>query len=442
MSAKPETAEERTIALAGEFLVVMVRALRIAAVHDIKNEAAVAVIEDLRWAVQAGLTECPSLQLQSVGDAVYFNNEFVRLRSGAAFEAAIQLRRLFRRLGINELTIGAPLELAEIEAFLLRFQQAMLGNNPKSFATEKFPKIIIRPIEQSRAFSIDHKLELARTYAQLIVVLEEALAAVTESRLVALSRIRRAVQQLAAAAEGQEGLLAGLTRFWNPEGGLPMHGAAVTALVLLMGQRLGAARNDLMGLLMSALFHDLGRASAPPGTEPEPLVSALAIAAFHQPKEAIERCSVALEAPLPASGGPDGLLPGLSSQLVAIACAYDRLVHPGPKQRGLKPDQAVRLLAEHAGGRFDRRVAKLFQLVVGLYPVGSIVRLSGGQKAVVVALPADPALLSRPTVKVYQANGAAADYLLELSAPEETARIVETLDPRDEVVPVTQFLLA
>lgn len=441
MSRSPESAEEQVAALAGEFLVVMVRALRIAAVHDLKNETTRAVVEDLVKAVQAGLQQMPMLQLQVAGDAVYFNSDFIRLRSGPAFEAAIQLRRLYRRLGINELAITAPLDTSEVEGFLGRFQQAMLSPTPRTFGAERFPKITVRPIEQSRSFSIDQKLEVARTYAQLVVVLEEAIQAVSESRLVALSRVRRAVQQLAAAAESQSSLVAGLTRLANPEGSLPMHGAAVTALVLLMAQRLQASRSDLMGLGMSALFHDLGRAASP-DDEPPALASALAIAGFHQPKEAIERCSVAMEAPLPASGGPLGLLPGLASQLVAIACAYDRLISPGRLRRGLKPDQAVRLLCDQGGGRFDKRVTRLFSRVVGLYPVGTLVKLSGGQRAVVVALPSDPALLARPTVKVVEANGAPADYLVELAAPDERLQIVGTLDAEVEQVAVTRLLLA
>jgi len=59
----------------------------------------------------------------------------------------------------------------------------------------------------------------------------------------------------------------------------------------------------------------------------------------------------------------------------------------------------------------------LFVSVVGVYPVGSMLRLSNGATAVVVSLPSDPGSADRPVVKIVRAgDGTAADTLFDLSA--------------------------
>src|SRR5581483_11358269 len=106
-------------------------------------------------------------------------------------------------------------------------------------------------------------------------------------------------------------------------------------------------------------------------------------------------------------------------------CAFDLLIHPPPPMRRIRPEQAIRLVTEHAGAHFDRRVVKLFSALVGLYPVGSLVRLSSGDIAVVTTVPGDPTKAARPTVKVIESGGRQADHVVELAREGESLEIVE-----------------
>jgi hypothetical protein len=134
--------------------------------------------------------------------------------------------------------------------------------------------------------------------------------------------------------------------------------------------------------------------------------------------------------------------PSIYARLVAVPCTFDLLTATALGGKAILPDQALRMIQDQAGKRFDERVTRLFTSMVGLYPVGTTVKLSGGQLAVVTEVPSDPAEFIRPRVKVIRENGNAADYLLDLATADPNQRIVETVDAVEEDVNVSHFLLA
>jgi HD-GYP domain-containing protein (c-di-GMP phosphodiesterase class II) len=411
-----------------ELLVQLVRTLRIALIHDLDNEAVARVSDELRGLLDHQLGELQTVGLQCVSGQVYFNREFIRLK-GPAYDAAIQAKKIFGRLHINEILFTGSLSAPELAAFLEAFRAAYTSPDPTELARVRFDRITVRPLDSSLGVGIDQKAELARTYAQLVVLVQDARVQIGERKQVPLARIRRAAQQLAQASEGLDDLLVGLTRFDNPDGDRAMHAVAVASLAIVMARRIGAARRDLIGLCLSAIFAELGDGE-------HLLETILAIARISRSDDALDRVSTAYEAHLVESGQVEGLRPGVPAQLIAVASAFDSLTQPPPDRARVRPDQAVRILSDRAEGRFDRGAVRLFTSVVGLYPIGSLVRLSTGQTAVVLSSGA-----GRPTVKVIEEREAPADYVIELEA-EPGIQVAECLDARERRVPVTHFLLA
>lgn len=440
-------------ARASDFLVQFIRLLRVAGVHELENSAVEQVTKEVVRVIEDDFTVFNSLAIQVAGDQVYFNGDFVKLK-GAAFEAAGQARRIYQRLAINEINITSALDAAQLKDFLRQFQRSMQSATPTGFAQLKFPHIQVRALDEHHRIGIDQRVALARAYAQLVVILQESVLLLDRKKPLPLQRIRRATQGLAQAAEGNRSLLAGLTRYENHDGDPAFHAAAVGALAMLMGLELKIGRKALMALSLSAVFHHIaeprGIASAalvPEGGDSEELrqnealSTALALARSTPSVEVVERASIAFEAAQPAAGDRKGIIPSMAARCVSVACAFDRLILPGPGALGVRPDQAMRLLVEHSGTRFDKKAVRLLASIVGVYPVGSLVRLSGGQIAVVVSAPRDPNLASRPTVRVVEEKGADASYLIELER-EPNLAIVEALDARQERLNVTHFLLA
>lgn len=131
---------------------------------------------------------------------------------------------------------------------------------------------------------------------------------------------------------------------------------------------------------------------------------------------------------------PDGVALNLGSRIVAIADTYDSMTTLRSYQRRHDPRDALEIMGRLVGRDLDPDYYRTFLGLVGIYPVGTLVRLDSGELAIVArANLNDP---SRPAVRIVQGSdgkrlesprGCATD---ELRAPGEYLRtIVETVDP-------------
>jgi len=88
----------------------------------------------------------------------------------------------------------------------------------------------------------------------------------------------------------------------------------------------------------------------------------------------------------------------------------------------------------------DPAVARLLIATIGLFPVGSTIRLSDGRTAIVVDT-TGPARTTRPLVMIVaDANGPTERTMIELS--ESRLGISGTMDPVDMDLNVGQFIFA
>ncbi|MDP2233196.1 MAG: hypothetical protein Q8K89_06140, partial [Actinomycetota bacterium] len=115
------------------------------------------------------------------------------------------------------------------------------------------------------------------------------------------------------------------------------------------------------------------------------------------------------------------------SKRVAIADRYENLVNPGDGNDALTPDKAVVQVLREADSRFDAFFARLFARALGIFPVGSMVRLSD-QSVGVVCRPGEDVLA--PVVRLtYDSAGIELGEPLEIDLAEGNLRIVEVIDP-------------
>lgn len=98
-------------------------------------------------------------------------------------------------------------------------------------------------------------------------------------------------------------------------------------------------------------------------------------------------------------GYPKGLSgPDISQigRMAAVVDVYDALTSNRVYHKGKEPTDVLKKLLEWSGPHLDGGLVQQFIRVLGIYPVGSLVRLSGGRLAVVVEQSDD---LLRPTVR-------------------------------------------
>lgn len=104
---------------------------------------------------------------------------------------------------------------------------------------------------------------------------------------------------------------------------------------------------------------------------------------------------------LDGSGFPQGLTAPVIEPLgrmAAICDTYDTLIAAGEERVRLDPAEAIRKLRAQPD-KFDAGILERFVEAVGVYPIGSFVRLRSGRLAMVVD--EDPAETALPTVRTF-----------------------------------------
>jgi hypothetical protein len=87
-------------------------------------------------------------------------------------------------------------------------------------------------------------------------------------------------------------------------------------------------------------------------------------------------------------------------------------------------------MAEWAKGHFDPKVFQAFVKSMGIYPVGSLVRLTSGRIGVVTEQ--SPVSLTMPLVKVFystKSNMRLVPFVVDLSRPKVVEKITQREDP-------------
>lgn len=120
----------------------------------------------------------------------------------------------------------------------------------------------------------------------------------------------------------------------------------------------------------------------------------------------------------------------LYARMGAVCDVYDAVTSNRPYKNGWEPADSIRKMAEWCNSHFDQRIFEAFVRSVGIYPVGSLVRLESDRLGVVVEQ-TEKSLLA-PRVKVFfsiKSNIRLIPEVLDLSKPNARDKIVSHEDP-------------
>jgi len=133
------------------------------------------------------------------------------------------------------------------------------------------------------------------------------------------------------------------------------------------------------------------------------------------------------------TGYPDRL-PGAEistlARMAAIVDVYDAITSDRCYHVGIPPAEALKKMWEWSKFDFDQTLMRAFISTIGIYPVGTLVRLDSGRLAVVVELHTSEIL--KPSVRVFfstKSNVHIPPLLIDLSRKGVTDRIASHEDP-------------
>lgn len=228
---------------------------------------------------------------------------------------------------------------------------------------------------------------------------------------------KRLVEEISDSVSRNPGALISLARLKTADDYTYMHSVAVCALMVALARQLGLDAEQTRAAGIAGLLHDLGKALMPmeilnkPGklTDEE-----FAIIKKHPEDghrllvESSGADEVALDVVLhhhektDGSGYPKGLKDkeiGLFAKMGAVCDVYDAITSNRPYKNGWDPAESLRKMAEWSNGHFDPTVFQAFVKSLGIYPIGSLVKLKSGRLALVVEQ-SQKSLLT-PHVKVF-----------------------------------------
>jgi len=247
----------------------------------------------------------------------------------------------------------------------------------------------------------------AALYQQTVTLLQDCAVRACHAEQIDLDCVRGFVESiLGRLAEDSETMM-GLSRYERYDAYTFGHSIRVCFLALNFAEALFQGEERLLRVGLAALLHDIGKARVPF----EVLHSTTKLSPEERAemnKHTVHGGEILLALPgvdplavsiafshhqTPAGGGyPDtihAVRQSIGTRMIKICDVYEALTAVRPYKPRMSPTRAYRVMISMKG-HFDTALLRRFIEVNGIYPVGSLVKISTGEQARVLEQTADP----------------------------------------------------
>lgn len=439
--------------LGASLVLAIHRLLKVAQIHALDN---MAVLQQLDQTTEALRIFCTRVQGPATflfaKNTVFVSGQLLKA-SRTEYEAALELGATLASVGATELSIQPEVDNDDLRQ-LAESVVTALRDRSRGIARQPSPRVRLRRVDAAALLADEEELpndeQIVRTYAQAIVVMRRVIETLADGRWELPHEAKRIAQKLVMLSEGDTPSFLGVTAMRNANHDAAGRAVNASILAVSMCRLLTDDLGMLARIAMAALLHDVGRplvvgpARARGNVrlsedEERRLPAAVAfvhtlLGGFRLPSmmrtvvdfEAQWHARCALLGPL--YGGERGA--SIAARIVATAHRFNALLTPDPASRVLlSPDDAVAVIRKDAQDAEDRVVVTLLVGAIGLFPTGTVVELSSGERGVVVRSPDHPLEYVRPVVRiVYLANRSIADPPFDLDLREDPARVVTRVE--------------
>lgn len=221
-------------------------------------------------------------------------------------------------------------------------------------------------------------------------------------KAVPIEQVEEVVETITESILRNSGALIGLSGIKDKDEYTFLHSVSVCALMVTFARGLGLDADSIRQAGIGGLLHDTGKIKVPneilnkPGrltdeefaimkSHPEEGWKVIReIPGIHQIPLAI---TLSHHERMDGSGYPHKMPGEEIPQLVrmaAIVDVYDAITSDRCYHKGMPAPEGLRKLWEWSKFHFDPKLVQLFMRTVGIYPVGSLVRLESGRLAIVI----------------------------------------------------------
>ena len=448
---EPKAAEELVRRLAA--------ALRGADLYSANHPLVQRGIDALSAAALEGLQRAPTIVIGFIGDEVVV--DALRLPRGSA--SLVGFARDLREREIEKLTLSRGLTWDEIRGFVAALADRKSSVPLPDRVTARgvrhiaLGRIVVEDTESSDAGIAAAK----RVYHTAVETAETLWQAAKAGDQPDPGAARKIIDSLAKMVTQDRTSLMALTALKKYDNYTFTHMVNVSALSMAQARALNVDGALLREFGFAALMHDIGKVNTPLDVLNKPdklskdefeIMKRHVVDGAHILRRTPEMPAlapiVAFEHHLKQdlSGYPEKIGSrklNLCTMIVSIADVFDALRSNRPYRQGLATARIRSIMGEQGNPAFNQPLLKRFVNLMGLFPVGNLVRLNTDELAVVTAEhPTDP---FRPQVKIIRdAKGDALEEPLLVNTWERDSRgehpraVVDAVDPESvDIDPLT-----
>jgi putative nucleotidyltransferase with HDIG domain len=410
-------------------------------VHDLNNRATQRVLAELMGVIDE-LTKIEGrVSLRVSTDFLLINDVRVTV-DPQNFGPFLYLIEEMKKRDVEGIDFLPGVSSDEVGAFLQCFFQeiAVEGVFQKladEFARRSIGRIrLTQWVEREKHFQDDPKEkqeireESNQVFFRTTLIVGEVLKGIEQRRAIQVQKAERLTQQMVDIIQADESILVGLTSIKTFDESTFVHSVNVCILSMLIADRLRFYKSDIARLGVAALFHDIGKTHVSQAILNKPgrlddqewelmkyhtFFGVKELSRIKSLREVADGLFVALQHHVlyDMNGYPQR--PGgwnlrLFSRIVTVADYFDAMTTPRVYQPPFTPDRALRFVMQKSGEFFDPFIAKVFIHAMGMYPIGTVVELDTGERAVVVRQNENKRFIHRPIVMLLGAgNGEPVD---------------------------------
>jgi HD-GYP domain-containing protein (c-di-GMP phosphodiesterase class II) len=288
-------------------------------------------------------------------------------------------------------------------------------------------EIIQRELWESKQENIEklksHRRKIIKTeknFQSAAVQIRSVMTKLASRPLNAIDEATQLVSNMAESLLKEEHIVLHLMSETKESENIYYHSLNVSVLSMLLAKMKGLDVNEIKTIGMGALFHDMGKLKIPPQIlrKKTALTSAELNFLKQHPKYGLDFVNLVDTFPddakaiisqhhelLDGSGYPKGLAGDDIDplvQLVSVVNKYDTLCHPLDISKARVPSTALSWLYKNSVNKYNQSDLKLLVKILGIYPPGSVVRLSNDQIGMVLSVNSER-LLS-PNILIYDSE--------------------------------------